>query len=294
MEAGHLIGEYLACLRVERGLSAHTLQAYGQDLGRLARYAEGVGKELLTLDRQDLLGLLGEVKREGLADASVARFISAVKGLYKYAMVEGLTKTDPTAYLESRKAWQTLPRFLSREEVERLLRQPEADSDLGRRDKSLLEVLYATGLRVSELTGLKLRDLDWEKGVVDCFGKGSKQRRVPIGQVALGYLKQYLPARQRLLAGRDSQELFVDSSGRPLSRQKVWQIVKHYGKLAGLPEVTPHMLRHSFASVLLENGADLRSVQLLLGHSDLRTTQIYTHLTDDRIRQSYKKFHPRS
>jgi integrase/recombinase XerD len=260
----------------------------------LVTYAEEGEKELLTLDRGDLLQVLGAMKRAGMSEASVSRFVSAARGFYKYLVVQRLIKQDPTAYLAARKSWQTLPRFLTQEEVERLLAQPDLGEDAGVRDRAMLEVLYATGLRVSELISLKLGDLEWEKGLLTCDGKGSKQRRVPLGRSALEYLKRYLPCRQRLLAGASSQALFVERGGRGLSRQRFWKLIKDYGQLAKIGHVTPHTLRHSFATVLLENGADLRSVQLLLGHSDVSTTQIYTHLTDERLRASYKRFHPRS
>ncbi|MGH9852392.1 MAG: tyrosine recombinase, partial [Blastocatellia bacterium] len=228
------------------------------------------------------------------SDSSIARFISSVRGLFRFALTEGLVKQDPTAYLESRKAWQTLPRFLSQEEVDKLLEQPDLNNDIGFRDRTMLEVLYATGLRVSELVSLKVSDLELVAGVLSCLGKGSKQRLVPLGRSALSYLRNYFGVRQRLLKGKRSDTLFIEPGADPITRQKFWKIIKRYGESANLGHVTPHMLRHSFATALLENGADLRSVQMLLGHSDISTTQIYTHVTNDRLKSAYKQFHPRS
>jgi integrase/recombinase XerD len=294
MNNHELVGEFLNYLRVERGLSANTLEAYRRDLQRLIAFASRREKELVTVERGDLVNVLAEMKDEGMNDKSIARFLSTVRGLYKYLLRENLIQRDPTAYLESRKAWQTLPKFLSLEEVEALLDQPDLSTGQGLRDRAMIELMYATGLRVSELISLKLADVELESGYLTCLGKGSKQRRVPIGRTAIEFLKRYLPVRMRLLDGKSSRWLFVEKSGRPVTRQRFWKLIKDYGKLARIEDVTPHTLRHSFATVLLENGADLRSVQMLLGHADISTTQIYTHVTDERLRQSYKKFHPRA
>lgn len=288
------LNEYFNYLRVERGLAGNSLLAYQRDLHKLTSFADDIGKELLTLDRADLVDCLAEMKDREESEATIARFISAAKGFYKYLLREGLSRHDPTAHLETRKSWQTLPKFLTPEEIDRLLEQPDLSTDTGLRDRAMLETLYATGLRVSELLGLKLADIDWEAGTLKCFGKGSKQRVVPLGRSALDFLKRYLPRRQKLLGEASSPYLFVEPGGRPLTRQKVWLLIREYGKAARIDYVTPHMLRHSFATVLLKNGADLRSVQLLLGHSDIGTTQIYTHVTDEHLKETYKKFHPRS
>jgi integrase/recombinase XerD len=288
------LNEYFNFLRVERGLAENSLLSYQRDLQKLTAFANEIGKELLTLERADLVDCLAEMKDREDSEATIARFISAAKGFYKYLLRENLTKHDPTAYLEARKSWQTLPKFLTPEEIEKLLRQPDAGTDAGARDRAMLETLYATGLRVSELLSLKMADIDWEAGLLKCFGKGSKQRIVPLGRSALDHLTRYLPRRQKLLGESSSHYLFVEPGGRPLTRQKIWLLIRDYGKAAGVDYVTPHMLRHSFATVLLKNGADLRSVQLLLGHSDIGTTQIYTHVTDEHLKETYKKFHPRS
>lgn len=289
-----LMEEFITSSRVEKGLSENTVEAYRRDLEKLARLASAQGKGLLTLDRGDLVDVLAQMKDESASDASISRFLSTVRGFYRYMLREGITKTDPTAYLESRKAWQTLPRFLTPADVDCLLAIPDLGTDAGIRDRAMLEVLYASGLRVSELTGLKLKDLDLETGLLSCFGKGSKQRKVPLGKSAIHYLTLYFPARHRLLGNKSSDRLFVEKNGREMTRQKFWKLIKIYGEKAGIDYITPHMLRHSFATALLSNGADLRSVQMMLGHSDIGTTQIYTHVTDEHLKNKYKQFHPRS
>ena len=285
--------DYLAYLRVERGLAENTLMAYHRDLQKLLIHASKMEKNLLILERPDLVEILTVFKQNGDSEATISRFISVLKGFYKFLLRERISKLDPTVYLEARKSWQSLPKFLSLAEVDVLLEQPDLATETGSRDRAMLEVLYASGLRVSELLNLKLADIDWEAGILTCFGKGSKQRKVPLGRSAIEYVTRYMPARQRLLKGHSSHRLFIEKGGRALTRQKIWLLIKGYGKQAGIDYITPHLLRHSFATVLLEHGADLRSVQILLGHSDIGTTQIYTHVTDDKVRESYQKFHPR-
>ena len=286
--------EYLGYLRVEKGLSENTILAYQRDLQKLQQHMTQIAKPILLIDRQGIVEIMRYLQEQGAQGATIARFISVIKGYFRFLQREGVVKQDPTTYLEVRKSWQSLPKFLSQQEVNDLLEQPDISTDDGLRDRAMLEVFYATGLRVSELLGLKLADVDWENGLIVCFGKGSKQRKVPVGRSAMEYLLRYLPARQRILRGVMSHRLFVDTSGHALSRQKIWLLVKDYGRRAGISYITPHLLRHSFATVLLEHGADLRSVQLLLGHEDIGTTQIYTHVTDEKVRNSYRKFHPRS
>ncbi len=289
-----LVEEFIALLRVERGLADNTLLAYRRDLQKLIAHAKSLKKSLLTVERNDLISLLAELKDAGANPTSTARMISAFRGFYKFVLTEGFSKNDPTAHLESHKPWQTLPRFLNQEEIERLLAQPDLESDLGVRDRAMLETLYATGLRVSELVNLKVADIDLESGFLNCFGKGSKQRRVPLGRSAVHFLKLHFAARMHLLNGKNSDRLFVDPYGKEISRQKFWKIIKQYGEAAKIDYITPHLLRHSFATVLLANGADLRSVQLMLGHSDISTTQIYTHVTNEHLKTTYQQFHPRS
>lgn len=289
-----LVAEYLRYVRVEKGLSSNTLKAYRADLDQFLRSISARGRELLTLDRDEIVQVIADLRDRGTQDASISRFVSTLKGFHKYLLAEGIRKHDPTSLLETRKAWQTLPRFLTQQQIELLLEQPSESDDTGIRDRAILELFYATGMRVSELVGLNLSDVDWENGAVNCYGKGSKHRRVPLGRAALDRLKEYLPARARLLAGKTGHHLFVERGGGRLTRQGLWRMIKEYGRQAGIDYITPHMLRHSFATVLLEHGADLRSVQLMLGHSNISTTQIYTHVTSRHLLDSYRKFHPRS
>lgn len=289
-----LVAEFITQLRVEKGLADNTLMAYQRDLQKLLKHTSDLSKSLLTLERADLVDLMADMKDSGANSSSISRLVSAVRGFYKYALTEGITKNDPTAHLEAHKPWQTLPHFLNQEEIESLLVQPNMESDHGMRDRAMLETLYASGLRVSELIHLKLSDIDLESGVLTCFGKGSKQRKVPLGRSAISFLNRYFPARLRLLNGKLSNLLFIELNGRLITRQKFWKLIKRYGEAANISYITPHLLRHSFATVLLANGADLRSVQLMLGHSDISTTQIYTHVTNDQLKTAYNKFHPRS
>lgn len=294
MRSEGLIAEYLRYLRVERGLAQNTIAAYEADLKTLAERVESMQRDFFSMDRQDVVGILEELREEGLEDSTISRFTSSIRGFYRYLSAEGISRKDPTAFLEARRSWQTLPRVLSGEETERLISAPDLSTDEGLRDRAVLELLYASGLRVSELVGLRLEDVDTERGTVDCYGKGSKHRRTPVGRSAIEYVKLYLPARQRLLGDGSSARLFVGATGQALSRQQIWRMIKGYGRAAGIDYVTPHMLRHSFATALLEHGADLRSVQLMLGHSNISTTQIYTHVSKRRLVDSYRKFHPRS
>jgi len=289
-----LIENFITTIRVEKGLSNNTLQSYKSDLEILSRFLSEKEKGLLTTDRDDLTNVLMRLKNKRRSDASIARFISSLRGFFKFTLTEKLLKQDPTAHLEARKSWQTLPRFLSQQEVDKLLEQPNLNDNVGIRDRAMLELLYATGLRASELVSLRIPDVELEAGVLTCLGKGSKQRRVPIGQSSIHFLKGYFAIRQRLLEGKHSDTLFIELGGSPITRQKFWRIIKRYGESAALGHITPHMLRHSFATTMLENGADLRSVQMMLGHSDINTTQIYTHVTNDRLKSAYKQFHPRS
>ena len=294
MDNQKLIEDFIRTIRIEKGLSNNAIQSYRSDLKILCEFLSGKKKSLLTTERDDLVDPLMGLKDEGRSDASIARLMSSARGFFKFAMTEKLMKRDPTAYMSTRKAWQTLPRFLAQEDVDKLLEQPDLNDDVGVRDRAMLELLYATGLRVSELVSLRTPDVELEAGSLSCFGKGSKQRRIPIGRSSVHFLKNYLAARRRMLKEKRSDLLFVEPNGNPISRQKFWKIITGYGESAGLGHVTPHMLRHSFATALIENGADLRSVQMMLGHSDINTTQVYTHVTNDRLKSAYKQFHPRS
>jgi len=294
LNQSQLLAEYFTYLKVEKGLAFNSVQSYQRDLAKLARHAADLGKEIQTLDRSDLVGAIAQMQNRGEKDSTIARFVSACRGLFQYAVREKLLTRDPTEFLETRKSWQSLPKFLTPQQVEQLAAQPDLDTDLGKRDRALIETMFATGMRVSEVLGLKLADVDLEKGSVRCFGKGSKERFVPIGRDAIKYLQAYLPARMRLLGERSSQYIFVTERAEPLTRQGIWRLLKDYGRRAGIDHITPHLLRHSFATALIENGADLRSVQLMLGHADVNTTQVYTHLTDRSLHEIYRKLHPRS
>jgi integrase/recombinase XerD len=289
-----LIREYLSFLQVEKGLSKNSLESYRRDLVRLRAHAGAAGREPHLLSKADVTQFIMSLTREGLAPRSVGRALSAVRGFYRFLLLDGHVKADPTADIMAPHGGQKLPRFLSQQEVETLLSAHDTSNPEGVRDRALVEVLYATGLRVSELVSLTISSVDVDTGVLFCTGKGSKQRRVPVGRSALEWLQRYQAARRLLLAGRESQSLFVGYLGRPLTRQGVWGMLKRAAEKAGVGGVTPHVLRHSFATHLLEHGADTRSVQAMLGHSDLATTQIYTHVTSERIRSVYEKHHPRA
>src|SRR5919205_814890 len=289
-----LIREYLSFLQVEKGLSKNSLESYRRDLARLRATAEAAGREPHALTKADLTQFVMSLSREGLAPKSVGRALSAVRGFYRFLLPNAHIKADPTADIMAPHGAQKLPRFLTQHEMERLLEAPDASTPEGVRDRALIELLYATGLRVSELVSLNTSSVDVDRGVLFCTGKGSKQRRVPVGRSALEWLQRYGAARRALLGGRESQRLFVGYLGRPLTRQNVWAMLKRAAEKVGIEGVTPHVLRHSFATHLLEHGADTRSVQAMLGHSDLATTQIYTHVTSERIRSVYERHHPRA
>src|ERR1043166_4418265 len=276
-----LIREYLLYLQVEKGLAANSVESYRRDLARLKSYAEACGRGPEALGKAELSRFVMSLTREGLSARTVARMISSVRGFYHFLLLDGHLKSDPTSDLQSPQAEQKLPRFLTREEVELLINAPDTQTPAGIRDRAMIELLYATGLRVSELVGLTTSSVDLDGGTLFCAGKGSKQRRVPVGRSAIAWLQRYEPARRALLAGRESPRLFVGPSGRAVTRQVFWAALKKYAARAGLRGVSPHVLRHSFATHLLEHGADTRSVQAMLGHSDLATTQIYTHVTTE-------------
>jgi len=297
MEMTPAISLFLTHVRVEKGLSVNTVVAYRRDL---AKFNVFVQKRKLTLEgvtRDDLVDFLAGMYREKLESRTVARHLVTLRNFFRFAQIQELITKDPSLNLESPKIRRSLPGYLRLEEVERLLAQPDAKTPLGLRDRAMLEVFYSTGLRVSELIGLRVTDLDAKVGCIRCIGKGDKERIVPAGRKALGITEKYLrDARPKLLGkGVSSQALFVNRRGKSLSRVGVWKILSAYGRRAGLRvALTPHMLRHSFATHLLERGADLRSVQLMLGHADISTTQIYTHVVEERLKQIYKAHHPRA
>jgi integrase/recombinase XerD len=277
-------------------MSPNTLSSYARDLAALAVYAEKKGHPPETLDRRGLEAFARQLMTNGLSPRSVARAIACVRGYFKFLLVEKSIEADPAEDLRAPRAWPALPKYLDLDEVDRLLAQPDTSTPRGIRDKALIEVLYATGLRVSELLSLKAGDISLDAGYLTCIGKGDKQRIVPIGHTAVDWVRRYLlEARPALLKGRKSNWLFVNAKGgTQLSRVGFWKVLKDYGIKAGVSrDLSPHVLRHSFATHLLERGADLRAIQMMLGHADLSTTQIYTHVLEARLRAVYDKFHPR-
>jgi integrase/recombinase XerD len=297
MEISATISSFLTYVKVEKGLSSNTVSAYKRDLVKFDDFAQKRKLSLESVSRDDLVDFLAGLYRLNLESRTVARHLVTLRNFFRFAQVQDLITTDPSINLESPKIRRSLPGYLRLEEVERLLEQPDSTTPLGMRDRAMLEVLYSTGLRVSELIGLRVSDLDSKVGCVRCIGKGDKERIVPVGRKALVMVEKYLrDARPKLLGKlRGSPTLFVNRRGVSLSRVGVWKILSGYGKRAGLRvSLTPHMLRHSFATHLLERGADLRSVQLMLGHADISTTQIYTHVVEERLKQIYKAHHPRA
>jgi len=292
---------FLSYLRVERGLAQNTILAYGRDLKRFAEFLRKRHKlRMEDVNREDVVDFLSSLYKERLDSRSVARYLVSLRGLYKFAMMEGMVTADPTENLESPKIRSSLPTYLRVDEIDRLLEAPNLATPIGLRDRAMLEVLYSTGLRVSELLNLRISDIDMRVGCVRCIGKGDKERLVPIGRKAIEAVEQYLGQSRPKFARPSSppphnQVLFLTKIGRRLSRVGIWKILHDYGMRLGLRgRLTPHKLRHSFATHLLERGADLRSVQLMLGHADISTTQIYTHVVEERLKQIYKAHHPRA
>ncbi len=289
-----LADQFLDYLRIERGLADNTIEAYGRDLVRFFQFLEDREFPLLEVTRNQIaeyVGALGQI----LSKRSVARNISTIKTFFRFLVSQGMMKTSPARLLDTPRLSRRLPEILSRREVELLLSRPDVSNSAGQRDLAMVEVLYATGLRVSELTGLKVLDINLEAGFVRTMGKGARERIVPLGEKALTAIRTYLShGRLQMIKGANSPYLFLNLRGRPMTRQGFWKILKKYGLEAGIrKKITPHGLRHSFASHLLEAGADLRSVQIMLGHADISTTQIYTHVTRERLKEIFDKCHPR-
>ena len=299
MEIAAAISSFLTHVQVEKGLALNTLSAYRRDLAKFEDFAKKRKLALPAVKRDDLVDFLASLYRQKLESKTVARHLVTLRNFFRHAQVEELITEDPTAHLESPKIRRSLPGYLRLDEVEKLLELPDQTTPLGLRDRAMLEVLYSTGLRVSELTSLRVMDLDTKVGCVRCIGKGDKERIVPVGRKALAIVEKYLRHGRIALIGPTRGTagafLFVNRRGGRISRVGVWKIFSSYGRKAGLRvPLTPHMLRHSFATHLLERGADLRSVQLMLGHSDISTTQIYTHVVEERLKQIYKAHHPRA
>jgi integrase/recombinase XerD len=290
---GGQAASFLNFCRVEKGLSAATLEAYSADLARFTAFIGDAGG---TPSTENLRRYLDHLYQSGLSSRSIARHLTTLRNFFGFLLREGLIQADPMEHLRSPKQWQNIPNFLNLEEVERLIRAPQESRPTGLRDRAMLEVLYATGLRVSELCRLGISDIDPTLGVLRTTGKGNKQRLVPIGRSALRALEAYrATGRPALLKGRASRYLFITARGGCLTRQAFWKLLAGYGRKAGIFRgITPHVLRHSFATHLLDGGADLRSVQVLLGHADISTTQIYTHVMRTRLKETVDKHHPRA
>ena len=295
MKQDPLIARFLDSLWAERGLSDNSLQGYRHDLQRLHKSLLSRGKTLESASREDLLAILAREVQQGKSPRSVSRYLSAYRQFYRWLVRESIISSDPVALIESPKTGRGLPKALTEAQVEALLAAPDTTTALGNRDRAMLELMYATGLRVSELVALELSNLNLNQGVIRVIGKGQKERLVPIGDEAHECLKSYLStARPGLLKGVQTDSVFVTSRKSGMTRQAFWYMVKRYAAQCGVSEkLSPHMLRHSFATHLLNHGADLRVVQLLLGHSDLSTTQIYTHIAREGLKRMHETHHPR-
>ncbi len=289
----NLIREYLSFLQVEKGLAKNSVESYERDLAKLRVWAEKNNFDVVNLTRQDLREWLIDLAGAKLSENSKRRLISALRGFYKFLQFDGHIKKNPAEDLIAPTKGSYLPNFLNQTDIENLLAVPDSSTEIGLRDKAILELMYACGLRVSEAVDLKMSDVDIDTGILTCKGKGSKTRKVPVGKSAIEWLKNYLIVRR----GKENIEIsniFVTFSGRPINRQTIFLFIKEYAEKIGLEDVSPHTLRHSFATHLIQNRADVRSVQQLLGHADISTTQIYTHITDTHLRKTYEKFHPRA
>jgi integrase/recombinase XerD len=293
-----LVDAYLTHLTAERRLAVNSVESYARDLTLLAVFAAGAGQEIAALTRPQLEELVRSMMAEGKSPRSVARAVACYRGFYRFLLIDGRLTVNPADDLHPPKAWKVLPRYLSVDDVDKLLAQPDVTTPRGLRDRALIELLYATGMRVSELIGLRPADVNLEASYLICTGKGDKQRIVPIGDEAARWVAKYVrESRPVLLGRRSSPRLFVNArgGGPGLSRVGFWKILKGYAVQAGVSRsLSPHMLRHSFATHLLERGADLRAIQMMLGHADLSTTQIYTHVLEQRMRTVYDQFHPRA
>ena len=286
---------FLEYLTVEKGLAGNTVQSYARDVRKLVDHLKARKVALHRVTEETVVGFIHGESQAGLSARSLARLISALRSFFRFLVLSGFVKTDATAQLTTPSTWLALPKFLTVAEAEALLQAPDEKKPQGVRDRAMLEVLYGSGLRVSELAALKVAEINLEDGFLVCRGKGGKERIVPLGRSACNAIKRYLAeARPRVDPGV-REELFLSRRGRPFTRQGVWKLLRQHAVTAGLAaRISPHVLRHSFATHLLERGADLRSVQLMLGHSQITTTQIYTHVTRERLRRVYDKFHPRA
>jgi integrase/recombinase XerD len=291
-DSRRLFLEYLA---VEKGLARNTLLSYSRDIGKFLDFVKAGKLAWSRVPEEALVRFIHRESQAGLSARSLARLISALRSYFRFLVLSGFVKKDPTAHLATPSTWRSLPKFLTVDEVERLLQAPDASKPQGLRDRAMLEVLYGSGLRVSELASVKMAEVNLEDGFLVCRGKGGKERIVPLGRSACGAVERYLAEVRPLFASEDRDELFLSRRGKPFTRQGIWKFLRRHAGAAGLASrISPHTLRHSFATHLLERGADLRSVQLMLGHSQITTTQIYTHVSRERIRRVYDRFHPRA
>ncbi len=288
-----LIREYLSFLQVEKGLAKNSLESYERDLAKLRVWAEKNSFDIVNLTRQDLREWLIDLAGAKLSDNSKRRLISALRGFYKFLQFDGHIKKSPAEDLVAPQKGLYLPNFLNENDIENLFAVADVSGEIGLRNRAILELMYACGLRVSEAVDLNIGDIDIDAGILTCKGKGSKTRRVPVGKSAIEWLKSYLALRRKK-ENIEINNLFVTSLGRPINRQTIFLFIKEYAEKIGLEDVSPHTLRHSFATHLIQHQADIRSVQQLLGHADISTTQIYTHITDTHLRKTYEKFHPRA
>ncbi len=295
-EINEMTESFLNYLSIERGFTKNTISAYTHDLQRFLLFLNKNGNLLEWGDKDFIYRYIRILKKKGLLSISISRNLSVIKSFYRFLLTEGTIYSDPTANLESIRIGKRLPRFLSQVEVERLLNQPDTSTLLGLRDKAIIEILYATGLRESEIIGVNIDDIDLEVCYIRVMGKGGKERIVPVGEMAVEAIKKYLESGRERLKRRkyENTKLFLNWYGRPLSRMGVWKIVRKYAVKAGITKpVSPHIFRHSFATHLLENDADLRSIQQMLGHAKISTTQIYTHINQSRLKAIHTKYHPR-
>lgn len=285
--------EYLSFLQVEKGLAKNSVESYERDLQKLKVWTEKNNFDLIELTRNDLREWLIDLSGKKLAETSKRRLISALRGFYKFLQFDGHIKKNPAEDLVAPQKGLYLPKFLNRTEIENLLAVPDVSTEIGLRDRAILELMYACGLRVSEVCALQYKDIDLDAGILTCKGKGGKTRRIPVGKSAIEWLKSYLALRRKK-ENIEIQNIFVSFLGRPINRQTIFLFIKDYAEKIGLQDVSPHTIRHSFATHLVQNSADIRSVQQMLGHADISTTQIYTHITDAHLRRTYEKFHPRA
>jgi len=287
---------FLSYLSAERGLARNTVAAYRDDLGTYLEFIAGQKIDTLSkTSRGEVTAFMLSQKEKGISPNSIARRLAAIKTFYRFLVRERILKNDPTGLIDTPKLWKKVPDTLSTNEVDALLAQPNIRKNQGIRDKAILETFYATGMRVSEVCGLKTENVNLEVGFLRCIGKGNKERIIPLGKKAIAAITRYISSsRPRLLKQKECEYLFVSRSGKRISRQSLWKLIKQYARLARIKKpIKPHILRHSFATHLLERGADLRSVQEMLGHSNISTTQIYTHISKDRLKSIHRSFHPR-